>query len=63
MQYKAKNTWKRAIPFWVGDKIGKAEYKSLNSGGTVEIKSSPPRQVLEFLDIIPKKSKPKKKKK
>ena len=36
-KYKAKNSWKKVIPFWVNDGVGKDNYRELQRGNAVSL--------------------------
>ena len=48
-EYKAKNSWKKVIPFWVNDVVGKDNYKELQRGNAVNLSNIKHRGVFEFL--------------
>ena len=52
--YKAKNSWKRVIPFWVCDEVGKDNYKELQRGNTAKLSNDLKKGVYEYLVEAPK---------
>ena len=51
-KYKAKNTCKGVIPFWVNDVVGKDNYKELQRGNAVSLTDIKHRGVFEFLTEV-----------
>ena len=59
-KYKAKNSWKKVIPFWVNDIVGKNKYKELQRGNTVGLSPELKRGIFEYLTEVTKASAKKK---
>ena len=57
-KYKAKNSCKGVIPFWVNDVVGKDNYKELQRGNAVSLSNIKHRGVFEFLVEAISKPKP-----
>ena len=51
-EYKAKNSWKKVIPFWVNDVVGKDNYKELQRGNTVSLYPELKRGIFEYLTEV-----------
>ena len=51
-KYKAKNSWKKVIPFWVNDVVGKNNYKELQRGESVSLSPSLQRGIFEYLTEV-----------